>query len=283
MSAEHNALGEKEFAFTKDDFKAIQQRMLLLAGITLGEQKMQMVYSRLARRLRKLNLRSFSQYLQRLEQGDAAETVEFINALTTNKTSFFREMHHFDYMRANLIPEWRNHRGIRPIRIWSSACSTGEEPYSIGSLLLAEGLSSELFNIKILATDLDSRVLATAMAGIYPVDAAQQIPPQPLRSGFLKGKGAHSGYMRASADLRELIAFRQLNLNSTWPFQDKFDLIFCRNVMIYFDPSTQHRLLKRFWHHLHPGGILMLGHSETLGEMRTQFEAIGRTIYRKVS
>lgn len=260
------------FVFTGQDFAYIKDRIFALAGIRLSDQKDKMVYSRLSRRIRELGLGDFAQYCLRLEH-DRDEQIQFINALTTNKTQFFREGHHFDFLAA--IAE--DHPA--PLRIWSSACSTGEEPYSIAAQLVSLGRRED----RILATDLNTQVLATAQSGLYDVNEAASIPPGILADTFLKGRGDQAGWMRPCRQVRDRVTFRQLNLIGPWPFRHKFNLIFCRNVMIYFDRPTQATLIERFYQQLEDGGFLLLGHAEGLDKHQRGFVSLGKTIYQKVA
>lgn len=269
---------EREFQFTVQDFELIRHKLRAVAGITLSDQKMPMVYGRLSRRVRELQLTSFADYLTFLEQ-HAEEYECFINAMTTNKTHFFRESHHFDYLAQTLIPRWRL-EPQHPVHIWSTACSTGEEPYSIAATLLASG-EDLIPRVKVLATDLDTKVLATAREGIYDASAVSGIPAPSLKAGFVKGKGPYQGVIQPKQRCRDLVLFKQLNLFADWPFKYPMDVIFCRNVLIYFDKPTQHLLLERFWQLLAPGGVLFLGHSESLGPLANQFSAVGQTVYTK--
>ncbi|ROQ24808.1 CheR family methyltransferase [Gallaecimonas pentaromativorans] len=260
------------FAFTAEDFAFVRSRIFDMAGIRLSDQKDKMVYSRLSRRIRELGLGDFSQYLRFLDSS-RDEQVHFVNALTTNKTQFFRESHHFDFL-AELAAGHSE-----PLRVWSAACSTGEEPYSIAAQLVALGREQD----RILATDLNTQVLHTAETGFYDINEAANIPPGILKQTFLKGTGRHSGLMQPSRALRARVSFRQLNLIGPWPFKQSFDVIFCRNVMIYFDKPTQNRLVTRFCQQLKPGGYLLLGHAEGLDKAQRDFVSIGKTIYQKVA
>lgn len=269
----------REFAFTDQDFETLRRMVMEHAGIALSDAKRQLIYSRLSRRLRALSLRSFSDYV-RLLDGDNEELVNFVNAVTTNLTSFFRENHHFEYLAGELMSYWtRSRAGKRSIRIWSAGCSTGEEPYSIAMTML-ERLPGG-WDFKLLATDLDTQVLATASAGIYAEERVNGIAPARLRRWFRQGKGANAGKVRVSPDLQSVITFKQLNLMNDWPMRQPFDAIFCRNVIIYFDAPTKHRLAGRFAEQLTNDGHLFIGHSESLMRVSDRFELIGNTIYRR--
>ncbi|WP_280151272.1 CheR family methyltransferase [Piscinibacter sp. XHJ-5] len=270
---------EQEFSFGAADFERVRQLIYQRAGISLHAGKQAMVYSRLSRRLRDTGHRSFASYLQWLEQpGGAAgeqEWQEFVNCLTTNLTSFFREEHHFHELARDLKA-----RSARPLRIWCNAASTGEEPYSI-AMTVAEALGGG-HGADILASDIDTKVLATAARGVYAADS-RGLNPQRLRQHFLRGKGANSGFIRVKPELAKLVQFRAHNLMaSQWSFGEGFDIVFCRNVMIYFDAPTQRRVLERIHRVMKPGGMLYVGHSENFTEARDLFRLRGKTIYERV-
>ena len=268
----------KEFPMADADFKHLATMAYDISGIVLGEQKKELVYSRISRRIRKLNLENFSQYCQYLSTNHESETNEFLNAITTNLTSFFRESHHFEFLAKEVIPKWKQQKKGQPIRIWSSACSTGPEPYSI-AITLNKNMAVDKFNIKILATDLDSDVLAKARQGEYPIADIEQLPRNYL-SNFLRNKGQETGQVKDS--IRQMIQFNLLNLLGPWPMKHQFDVIFCRNVVIYFNKETQRELFDRIADSLVEGGYLFIGHSETLHGMTERFENVGRTIYQKI-
>lgn len=274
---------ETEFEFADRDFQRIRQIINQIAGISLADSKRELVYSRLSRRLRQLGLRRFEEYCQLLEAGDNdAELGEFVNALTTNLTSFFRESHHFEFLAEDLIPRLLRERNFsrRRIRIWSAGCSTGEEPYSI-AMVLREMLPAVGWDVKILATDLDSNVLATAERGVYEWNRVRDLPEARLRRWFLKGRGSQAGMVRIAPALREMITFRRLNLMEDWPMSGSFDIVFCRNVVIYFDKPTQRVLFERFADILIEQGHLFVGHSESLFKVTERFVPLGKTIYRR--
>ena len=234
-----------------------------------------MVYSRLARRLRATGVESFARYLKIIESGEREEVEAFINALTTNMTSFFREPHHFRILAERLA----RHPANRPVSIWSCASSSGEEPYSIAMTAL-EALQEGSATLSILATDIDTDMLARARQGVYPVDQLQKIP-EPLRKRFfLRGNGKNEGFAKVKEELRRLVTFRQLNLlDEKWPMHGRFDFIFCRNVMIYFDKQTQHAVLNRLANCLSSDGLLFVGHSESFHNSQEQFRICGNTAY----
>lgn len=274
------AVNEQEFELTDKDFKFIQWFMHKRVGIYLSDRKRAMVYARLSRQMRRRGLSRFAQYRALIEH-DEQECIHFINTLTTNKTHFFREYHHFEFLEKVTVDGWRS-LGNRDINIWSAGCSTGEEPYSIAASLLVSGTFDFADSVKIWATDLDTQVLAHAQQGIYSQESQASIPPEYLKRCFLRGKGAQSGKIKVASRLQQFVHFRPLNLMDPWPLPNAFDLIFCRNVMIYFDKPTQERLITRFHEHLKPGGVLFLGHSESLGRCGPLFHHLGQTIYVKM-
>ena len=265
---------------TGKDFNFICQFVYQESGIVLNDSKREMVYRRLTRIIRDRKLDSFSQYCQLLKNNPEQEKNYFINAITTNLTSFFREHHHFDYLATTELPRLIK-RGTKKIRIWSSACSTGEEPYSI-AMTVMKTMKPHLasWDVKILATDIDSNVLAKAKSGIYP-DKDDILPLKIKKNFFKQGKDANRNKIKVNNELQSLITFKQLNLLHEWPMKGPFDVIFCRNVVIYFDKETQQELFARYYDLLAPGGLLMLGHSENLGRYQKHFINVGRTIFRK--
>jgi chemotaxis protein methyltransferase CheR len=265
----------REFIFTEQDFDRIRKLIYERAGISLSPIKRDMVYSRLARRLRATGLRTFADYIQHLERGDPAELEAFTNSLTTNLTSFFREEHHFPILQEFLRLRMRQSN----IAIWCSASSTGEEPYSI-AMSVAELFGKIPSNVKILASDLDTNVLENARHGIYPLDRIAKLPEHLVRKYFLKGTGSHDGTVRVRPELQAMITYRQINLlDDAWPMRGPLDAIFCRNVMIYFDKPTQYRILQKFIPLLHADGLLFAGHSESFHHASDLFKLRGRTVY----
>ena len=271
------ALQGREFAWTNADFARVQALIYQRAGISLHDGKHAMVYSRLSRRLRETGHTSFSSYLGWLEQqGDGVEWQEFVNALTTNLTAFFRENHHFEIFATHL----RSKPTGTPWRVWCNAASTGEEPYSIVITAL-ETLGANA-SLKLTASDIDSRVLAKAAEGVYRMEAARGLSQERLQRFFLRGKGANAGMIRAKPELRKAIEFMSVNLiRDDWPFREPFDVVFCRNVMIYFDAQTQRRVLERIHRVLKPGGMLFVGHAENFSESRDLFTLRGKTVYER--
>jgi chemotaxis protein methyltransferase CheR len=269
------AFGTREFRYARKDFDSVCRLIYEHAGIALNDSKAEMVYSRLAKRLRALELDSFQTYLALLEDPQHSEWEHFINALTTNQTDFFREAHHFPILAAYVLRVAR-----RPVRIWSSASSTGEEPYSI-AMTLCEAFGTLDPPAQIVATDLDTNVLARAQQGIYATDRVSGLAPERLKRFFLKGKGTREGAVRVRTEVRKLVEFRQLNLRAgSWDLHGPFDAIFCRNVLIYFDKPTQYQVLKRLAERLAPEGLLFAGHSESLLHAADLFQSCGKTVYR---
>jgi chemotaxis protein methyltransferase CheR len=272
---------QRDLVFTDADFNFIRQLVATQTGISLSEQKRELVYGRLSKRLRNLELQTFAQYCTYVEH-NGQELHELVNAITTNLTSFFREPYHFDYLRDDLLPALlRSNAESRRIRIWSAGCSTGEEPYSIAMVLRDALPAGQGWDARILATDIDSNVLARAQQGVFAEERASGIPERYLRRSFRRGQGDNAGMLRVSDEVRSLVTFRQLNLMQDWPMRGPFDVIFCRNVVIYFDKPTQKRLFNRYADLLAEGGHLFIGHSETLFKVCERFTLIGRTIYRK--
>jgi chemotaxis protein methyltransferase CheR len=266
---------EREFAFSARDFERVRKLIYAHAGIALNESKSNMVYSRLARRLRALGLASFDAYLQRLESDAGGEREAFINSLTTNLTSFFRESHHFPVLAERIRQVARE----RDVALWCAASSTGEEPYSIAITAL-EALASAHARVRILASDIDTHVLAQAERGVYAAEAVSRLGEARLHRFFLRGAGAQEGKVRVRPEVRVLVTFQRINLlDPAWPIRQRFDAIFCRNVMIYFDKPTQRRILERFAPLLNPGGLLFTGHSENLAHVRDLYDSRGRTVY----
>lgn len=270
-------VADREFSFDSADFERVRTLIYQRAGIHLQPGKQAMVYSRLSRRLRETRHHSFGDYLQWLERGAAgeAEWQEFINCLTTNLTSFFREEHHFP-----LLAQALQARRGKPVRIWCNAASTGEEPYSL-AMTVIETLGAGA-DCRILATDIDTNVLATAARGVYEA-AARGLSPERLKAHFLRGTGANAGSIRVKPELARLIDFRTFNLMSAqWSFPEPFDIVFCRNVMIYFDAPTQKRVLEHMHRALRPGGMLFVGHSENFSDARELFRLRGKTVYERL-
>ena len=264
----------KIFDFTPRDFARVRALIYRQAGISLSEGKQEMVYSRLARRLRAKGMSSFGEYLDCLESGiDSGEWEAFTNALTTNLTSFFREAHHFPILSEHVLSMQGS------LSVWCSASSTGEEPYSI-AMTVCEAFGTLTPPVSIIATDIDTNVLETAANGIYPIDRLDKMTPDRVKRFFLRGKAQREGLVRVRPELRKLITFKPLNLlASSWPLSSAFDVIFCRNVMIYFDKPTQSHILSRFAPLLKPEGLLFAGHSENFMHVSDVFKLRGKTVY----
>jgi chemotaxis protein methyltransferase CheR len=270
---------EREFKFTAEDFNVLRKLSNEYSGIQVPDERFDMFYSRLSKRVRKLGLNDFKEYCQYLRNNHDDEFTEFINAITTNLTSFFREQHHFDYLKNVVIPELlvRN-KGTKQIRIWSAGCSTGEEPYSLAMTLL-ENVSAG-WDVQILATDLDTHVLKTASDGIYTQDRITDLSPDILKRWFMKSKSSPE-HVKVKSELQQIIQFKQLNLMQEWPMKTVFDVIFCRNVLIYFDRETKAALAKRYAKMLASKSWLFIGHSESLNQICNEFELVATTSYRK--
>jgi chemotaxis protein methyltransferase CheR len=270
---------EREFDFGPEDFNALRTLVKGITGISLAESKQELVYGRVSRRLRALDIGTFREYRELLSSPEGEqEVVEFCNAITTNLTSFFREGHHFDYLREHLLEPRAASEGSRRLRLWSCACSTGEEPYSIAMTVLESIPDLARWDIRILATDLDSDVLARAQAGIYKADRLSGMSQQ-RKARFFEAAGP--GEFRVRPQLRELITFKQLNLMHDLPMRGPLDALFCRNVIIYFDKETQRALFQKFAPLQRKGDLLFLGHSESLFKVSESWQLIGKTIYRR--
>lgn len=269
---------QKEFLFTPADFERIRSMLYKHSGIKLNDSKMDMVYSRLARRLRATGLKTFQDYLALVENERDDEWEVFINSLTTNLTAFFREPHHFPLLKTHALSLRK-----RPLRLWCSAASTGEEPYTM-AMSMVEAFNTYKPPVEIIATDIDTNVLNKAKAGVYPMDRVEKLPPDILKRFFLKGSGSNANQVKVRKELSDMISFRQLNLlDNQWPISGLFDVIFCRNVMIYFDKDTQYKILKRFAPLLEPHGLLFAGHSESLHHAADLFKLRGQTVYELAS
>ena len=278
--ADARPMHERDFDMSDADFARIRTLIHQRAGIALSPIKRDMVYSRLARRLRALGMVSFRDYLDQLENGPAGrsgEWEEFTNALTTNLTSFFREPHHFPVLADHLRAIGKQ----RPITIWCCAASTGEEPYTI-AMTAVEALGGFDIPVHILGSDIDTRVLETARAGVYNFERVEKLSPERLKRFFLRGSGANADKVKVRDELKKLVQFRPINLlESGWPLRGPFDVIFCRNVMIYFDKPTQLAVLERFAPLLRSDGLLFCGHSESLHHAAHLFRLRGKTVYTR--
>jgi chemotaxis protein methyltransferase CheR len=269
---------QREFAFSRRDFEEVRKMIYDHAGIALTEAKEDMVYSRLARRLRATGLKSFQDYLALIRSGNEAEWEAFVNSLTTNLTDFFREAHHF-----HILKDFLRNRHDRPITIWCSAASTGEEPYSI-AMTAVEVFGGFNAPVHVLASDLDTNVLKKGAEGVYPLERIKKLSDAQQRQFFLKGTGERVGMVKVKPELAAMVKFFQLNLlDASWPVAGQvkggLDAIFCRNVMIYFDKPTQYTMLKKMKPLLKPDGLLFVGHSEALYHATDLFRLRGQTVY----
>ncbi len=265
----------REFTFSAADFERVRKMIYQYAGISLSPIKQDMVYSRLARRLRATGANSFSEYLDGLDRGNPDEWERFVNSLTTNLTSFFREPHHFPIFADHL----KRIGARRPINIWCCAASTGEEPYSI-AMTVVEALGENPRGVSIMCSDLDTNVLATAERGVYPIDRVEKMSTERLRRFFLKGTGAQEGMVAVRPEIRAMVNFQRINLlEPNWPIRGPLDIIFCRNVMIYFDKPTQYKILSRFAPLMHHDGLMFAGHSESFLHAADLFKSLGKTVY----
>ncbi|WP_257169954.1 protein-glutamate O-methyltransferase [Bradyrhizobium sp. SRS-191] len=271
---------QEQYALEDKDFRKLSKLVMDTAGIVLSERKRAFIHGRLGRRLRVLGLSNFSQYCRLLEtSGGDDELRNFINAVTTNHTNFFREAHHFDYLARVILPALATDNALTErVRIWSAGCSTGEEPYSIAMTVAAGPRVLMDWDLKILATDLDTNVTAHAAQGIYELDRTTSIPDA-YRKRFTRMR---DGNVVMNDEICDLITFANLNLLGPWPMSGPFDVIFCRNVVIYFDKPTQMRLFDRYADLIKPDGWLIIGHSENLLGVTDRFELVGRTIYRRI-
>jgi chemotaxis protein methyltransferase CheR len=266
----------REFVWTDADFDRVQTLIYQRAGISLHDGKHAMVYSRLSRRLRDTGHHSFKEYLAWLETHDGPEWQEFVNALTTNLTSFFREQHHFEILSSHLKS--------KPVgsawRVWCNAASTGEEPYSI--VMTAMEALGQKANFALTASDIDSKVLASAAQGVYRLEGLKGVNEERMQRFFLRGKGSNEGMARVKPELQRVIQFISVNLiRDDWPFREPFDVVFCRNVMIYFDAPTQRKVLERIHRVMVPGSLLFVGHAENFSESRDLFVLRGKTVYER--
>lgn len=273
--ADGESFAPREFEYSAADFERVRRLIRARVGIALNDSKQNMVYNRLVKRLRALKLPSFGAYLALLEDGQHEEWQHFVNALTTNLSHFFRESYHFPILVEHL-------KGLRrsPVRIWSAAASTGEEPYSI-AMALCEAYATLQPPATILATDIDTAVLEGARRGVYTLEKVEPVEPERLKRFFLRGTGRKEGYVRVRPELVRLVEFRTLNLSEPrWDLQGPFDAVFCRNVMIYFDKPTQYAVLERIARVLAPDGLLFAGHSESFLHAADLFKPAGKTVYR---
>lgn len=271
----------REFPMTAGDFRKISALSYAMSGIVLTDAKQEMVYSRLARRVRALKLRTFQEYLHLVEKQPEGkqETEHFLNAITTNLTAFFREGHHFEYLKKTAIPDLlKTHAVDKRIRVWCCAASTGEEPYSIAMTFREAIPRIDDWDVKILATDIDSDVVAKAKAGVYRDSDVEGIPAERRNKWFSK---TDAGY-QVDPKLQKILTFKTLNLLHDWPMRGHFDVVFCRNVIIYFDKHTQKKLFSKIDALMPSGRYLFIGHSESLLHVSNQFSSKGGTIYHRL-
>jgi chemotaxis protein methyltransferase CheR len=268
------------YSITSDEYQRLCALIYQESGIALGGQKEAMLVGRLSKRLRDLGLATFTEYYEKVREDQTREEfTRLLDLISTNKTDFFREPKHFDFLREQVLPELAQ---VKRVRIWSSACSTGEEPYTIAMTLYDCIQAPDQWDMKILASDLSTRVLATAASGTYDEEQLQKVPSDVVKRHFLKGRGEHSGLLKVKPHLADMIQFRRLNLmDDRFPIKSPLDVVFCRNVMIYFDHATQETLVNKFYRYLKPGGYLFIGHSESLQWVTHPFKSIVPTIYRK--
>ena len=273
-------MSEHEFDFNDQDFARVKKMVYDFAGIDLNDSKKSLVYNRLSKRIRFLGLSSFKAYLDYVVEQGESEFVHLINAITTNLTFFFRENHHFEYLAETVIPRLiKENQRTKKIRIWSAGCSTGEEPYSL-AIVLKETMPAG-WDARVIATDLDTNVVQTGQSGVYKDDRLKGVSESRKKRWFLKGGGSMQGWIKVKPELQEIIDFGQINLMNDWPIKEKLDVIFCRNVVIYFDKPTQSKLFDRYANQMADSGYLFVGHSESLYKVCDRFELLGKTIYQK--
>lgn len=269
-----------EYEISTDEFLRFRTLIYDESGISLSDQKKSLLASRLSKRLRDLGLGTFSDYYEKVTDDPSREEfTRMLDLISTNKTDFFREPKHFEFLRDRILPELTQSKRVR---IWSSASSTGEEPYTIAMTLYDGVQNPSQWDFKILASDLSTRVLAKAAAGLYDEERVRDVPPDVVKRHFLRGRGESEGMLKVKPHLAEMIRFRRLNLmDDHFPIKSPLDLIFCRNVMIYFDRPTQEKLVNKFYRYLKPGGYLFIGHSESLQWVTHPFKSLAPTIYQK--
>jgi chemotaxis protein methyltransferase CheR len=265
------------------DFTGYQRLVYREAGIWLSSAKKALLVGRISRRLRELGGLSYGAYLRRVQE-DEAEQVRLLDAICTNETHFFREPRHFELLEREVLPRWRERGDTgsgqgRRVRVWSAGCSTGEEPFSLAMVLRHHLPAEEGWHIDILATDLSTRVLERARQALWPLEKAEEIPKRYLRAWMLRGVGSQEGWMKVGPELRSLVRFQRLNLNDCQGLMGHYDLIFCRNVLIYFDAASKARVIERLLGHLSPHGLLFLGHAESLTGLGWRVSAVMPTVY----
>ena len=272
-----------EFGYSRENFESIRSLAKKASGIEIDSTKMDMVYTRLVRIIRVSPYENFDQYIAALEQNNDALQREFVNAITTNLTSFFRENHHFELLKSVALPEIMSKRKPdKTIKIWSAGCSTGEEPYSMAFTLSEYFADKPQWNYKIYASDIDTNVLNKAKAGVYEIDSLSNIKNLELNKWFLKGTGENEGFCKVKPEFRQMIEFFQCNLIKPLTIDWIFDVIFCRNVLIYFDSASQHQILDQLMMRLAPQGFIFTGHSESFMYRYKKTKLISKTMYRKI-
>ena len=269
-----------DFEISPEEFQRFRTLIYGESGIALNDEKHGLVSSRLSKRLRALGLSTFSDYYEHVTRdSNREEFTRMLDLISTNKTDFYREPRHFDFLREEILPQLESDKVIR---IWSSACSSGEEPYTIAMTLYDSVADPAQWDWKILATDLSTRMLEQAEAGVYDEERVHDVPPETVKRHFLRGRGSREGMLKVKPHLSGMVRFRRVNLmDERFPIKTPLDLIFCRNVMIYFDRPTQERLVNKFYQYLKPGGHLLIGHSESLQWVAHPFTTVAPTIYRK--
>ncbi len=272
----------KKISLSDDEFNKLRSLVFKVSGISLADTKKELVISRFSRRVKGLKLNSFSEYYNLLVSPSGfTEVQNFINSITTNKTDFFRESHHFDFIISNFIPEILA-KGKKPVRIWSAACSTGEEPYTIAMVMHRHLVEPYSIPVKIFASDIDTNALKTASAGVYDSQTISPIPEHYLKRYFLRGKDNNKGLFKIKNEIREMVTFKKLNfIAEEYPITNTFDIIFCRNVIIYFNAETKKLVISKILRFLNEGGYLMMGHSETLFNIIDGLVYLKNTIYQK--
>ena len=282
----HPSCDMAPYSMSARDFLLFQAMIYRESGIWLSEAKAALLTGRLSKRLRTFGLHNFAKYYQ-LVDTDEEERRTMLDAITTNETHFFRESQHFDFLAEHVFPRWRQEgaAGQRPtcLRVWSAGCSSGEEPYSLAMLLLKH-FRAERWDLEVLATDISTRVLEKAREAIYPIEKMKDIPQEYLRSYMLRGRGDNQGVMKASPELHRIVRFARVNLHAdSYPLQGSFDLIFCRNVLIYFDQKSKEKVIHGIVRHLSPLGLLFVGHSENLSGTSTNLKTVAPTVYSLAS
>ena len=280
-------MSSRDEAISNSDFGRLRSFIYAQSGINLNIDKKTMLELRIKRRLKSLNLASFSEYCEYLfgHQGQKEEIVHFLDVVTTNKTDFFREPDHFEYLTKTALPELVARIGRdRQVLVWSAGCSTGEEPYTLAMVMNEFGLANPDFQFKVLATDLSTTVLKKATMGIYSEEVVRPVAPDLRRRYFMRSRDRNSNLVRVVPELRRLVEFRRLNFkDADYGMTEKADMIFCRNVIIYFDRATQEEILQKLTQHLSPGGYCFVGHSETLHGMDLPLLPVAPALYRRAN